>query len=250
VGNDDRVLSQAEIDALLSSSAVSVPAKPPPPPAPKAAAPAAPPPPKVAAAVAPPPAAAVKPAMAPPPAPKAAAPPPPAPKAAAPPPAPAAPKASPAPVYAAAPAPAAQAVREGPTPEQVSNLCKKIVSDETRDLTKQIVELTIKVKKIDDVRQRMEQVEDKLDRIAEMVQQSPQGVEDLGSRMDEIYTLLETLQHGRKQGDEERIHDQFHCVKCHSEKLVAIHVKCTSCGTENWMGWFPDAKKPSLPEHY
>jgi hypothetical protein len=246
VGNDDRVLSQSEIDALLSSSSVSVPAKPPPPPV-KAAAPAAPPPPKVAVAAAPPPVAAKS--VAPPP-PKAAAPA--APRAAvAPPPAPPAPKASPAPVYASAPAPAAQqSNRESPTPDQVSNLCKKIISEETRDLTKQIVELTIKIKKIDDVRQRMEQVEEKLDRIAEMVQSSPRGVEDLGSRMDELYTLLEGMQHSRGQGDEERIHDQFHCVKCHSEKLVAIHVKCTSCGMENWMGWFPDTKHESLPEHY
>jgi hypothetical protein len=245
VGNDDRVLSQAEIDALLSSSSVSVPAKPAgPPPASKAAAPATPAAPLKAA-----PAAVVAPAppkaaVAPPPAPKAA----PAPAAVAPP-KPAAP--APAPVRAPAPAPAAaQSVREGPTPEQVTNLCKKIVSDETRDLAKQIIELTIKVKKIDDVKQRMEQVEEKLDQIAEMVQSSPKAVRALGTRMDELYNLLEGMQQGSRQGDEERIHDQFHCVKCHSEKLVAIHVKCTSCGMENWMGWFPDGSQREVPHQH
>jgi len=124
------------------------------------------------------------------------------------------------------------------------------VSDETRDLTKQIIELTIKVKKIDDIRQRMEQVEEKLDRIAEMVQSSPKEVRDLGARMDELYNLLAGMQHGRQQGDEERIHDQFHCVKCHSEKLVAVHVKCTVCGMENWMGWFPDGKQRETPHQH
>jgi hypothetical protein len=66
--------------------------------------------------------------------------------------------------------------------------------------------------------------------------------------MDELYSLLQNMRHSPT--DEERIHDQFHCVKCHSEKLVAIHVKCTSCGTENWMGWFPDASRENISEHY
>lgn len=224
MGNDDRVLSQAEIDALLSSTA----------PAPKPAAPviqqakvsAAPPPPKVVAQDI----KAVPPAQ---------------PRAAAPAPEPAAP--------APIPAPAPQVINQGPTPEQVTNLCRQVASEQTKDIAKQIVELTIKVNKMDKLSQRLSQIEDKIDEMAEMVQQSPQAVEALSGRIEEICGLLEGLRRQHNKGDEERIRDQFHCVNCHSKKLVAVHVKCTSCGTENWMGWFPDKKesvKEDVQEHY
>jgi translation initiation factor 2 gamma subunit (eIF-2gamma) len=32
----------------------------------------------------------------------------------------------------------------------------------------------------------------------------------------------------------------FQCSECGSGGTVAIHVKCTSCGEENWMGWWPE----------
>ncbi len=227
MGNDDRVLSQAEIDALLSSSITPAPPKP------AAAAPvqqvkvaAAPPPPKVAAQ-----------------APKAAAapPPPPATKAAVAP-------AAPAPVKAAAPppapAPAPQIVQQGPTPEQVKNLCRQIVAEQTKDLAKQVVELTIKVNKIDNIKQRIDQIEEKIGEIADVMQSSPEAINALGARMEELYNLMAGMRKQHNKTDEEHIHDQFRCVDCHSEKLVAIHVKCTNCGKQNWMGWFPDSQQP------
>ena len=32
----------------------------------------------------------------------------------------------------------------------------------------------------------------------------------------------------------------FRCSECDAKGTVAIHVKCTQCGEENWMGWWPE----------
>ena len=32
----------------------------------------------------------------------------------------------------------------------------------------------------------------------------------------------------------------FRCSECDAKGTVAIHVKCTQCGEENWMGCWPE----------
>jgi hypothetical protein len=238
VAKDDKVLSQAEIDALLSSSLekgnapenkkpttaptqqIKVNTVPPPPPKAAAAPIKAPPAPPAKAASA---------------------------VATAGPAAPAAVPTTAAPVRAAtaiatgAAAPA-QSVNPGTTTEQMANLCRQVVAQETRDLNKQLIELTIQVNRFEKAAQKMAQIEDKLDQVAATVQSSPKAVRAMGAKIDEIYGLLDAMRRPGRKSDEERIHDEFRCVKCQSEKLVAIHVKCTSCGTENWMGWYPESR--------
>jgi hypothetical protein len=235
VAKDDKVLSQAEIDALLASSLEKGNAPEPKKPAPavmqQVKVNAVPPPPLKGAA-----AMAVK------------APPPPV-KAM-----PATPAAIPAAhAPAAAPATAAPATAapvsavhthstpQGPTPEQINNLCRQVVAQETKDLNKQLIELTIKINKFESITQKLDRLEEKIEQAAAMAQSSPKAVKSLGAKIDEIYGLLETMRRPERKNDEGHIHDEFRCVKCQSEKLVAIHVKCTSCGTENWMGWYPES---------
>jgi protein gp37 len=85
-------------------------------------------------------------------------------------------------------------------------------------------------------------IEPLIGEISEIAKTSPKAFRAMGSRIDEIYGMLESMRREKNESDEERIRDQFRCVNCKSEKLVAIHVKCTNCGMENWMGWFPDSK--------
>lgn len=33
--------------------------------------------------------------------------------------------------------------------------------------------------------------------------------------------------------------ESFQCDSCNSSHLVALYVKCTSCGKETWIGWWP-----------
>jgi hypothetical protein len=58
--------------------------------------------------------------------------------------------------------------------------------------------------------------------------------------MDEISNILETI---RESKSSYNLQDEFKCSHCQSKNLVAFHVKCTSCGKENWMGWWPDSNK-------
>jgi hypothetical protein len=241
VANDDKVLSQAEIDALLAGSLkkgnatenknpapapeppVKVNAVPPPPP--KAAAPAVKmPPPPVKMAPQPPMAASATAAHA-----------------------HIAPMAMPTavahtPAAHTMAAPPQQSAPQGPTTEQIKNLCRQVIAQETKDLNKQLIELTIKVNSFESMAQKITQIEVKLDQIAATAQSSPKAVKNLGAKIDEIYGLLEAVRRPERKSDEGRIHDEFRCIKCQSEKLVAVHVKCTSCGTENWMGWFPESR--------
>jgi hypothetical protein len=236
VAKDDKVLSQAEIDALLASSLnrgntaenknpaaapaqqVKVSAVPLPPPRAAAQAIKTPPPPVKVASAAPmsAPAVATHTTAAP----------------------VAAAHTAAAPMMAAPP----QNTPQGPTTEQITNLCRQVVAQETKDLNKQLIELTIQVNKFEKAAQKMAEIEDKLDQLAAKAQVSPKAVKTLGARIDEIYGLLESMRRPERQNDEGHIHDEFRCIKCQSEKMVAIHVKCTSCGTENWMGWYPESR--------
>jgi hypothetical protein len=231
VGNDDRVLSQAEIDALLSSSAPSAPA---------AKAPAAAPQP-VKTMTAPPPPKVATPSFKAPPPPAKQTPPPPLAKADAPVKT-AVNTLSPVPEKASAPVPAQMpVVTPGISDEQVNNICRRLIAEQTKDLNKQVMELTIKVNKSKALNKHLAQLEVKISELTEVVKSSPEAITVLDNRLEEIYTMLGNMRREKHKNDEERIHDQFLCVNCHSEKLVAIHVKCTSCGMENWMGWFPDS---------
>ena len=57
-------------------------------------------------------------------------------------------------------------------------------------------------------------------------------VQDLSERMDEISGNLKySLGYG--------VGRIFQCKHCESKQLVALHVKCTDCGEETWLGWWP-----------
>jgi tetrahydromethanopterin S-methyltransferase subunit G len=57
-------------------------------------------------------------------------------------------------------------------------------------------------------------------------------VQDLSDRMNEISGNLKySLGYG--------VGRIFQCKHCESKQLVALHVKCTDCGEETWLGWWP-----------
>ena len=64
------------------------------------------------------------------------------------------------------------------TQEQVTNLCRKLLSEETSELAKQMVELTIKV---NNYKKRIDHIDEKIDEIAGMIQQSP-AIDGLAAR--------------------------------------------------------------------
>ena len=225
MATDDKILTQAEIDALLLKNAPKSKAKPPASSAPVSVKQPEPPPPKVKDIT---------------PAPKAAPPPEPPPKAAAPPPPrprviiPSAP-----PPRAVAPTPRAAPSTSVPSTASYQNY----TSDEVLNLQKTVADLTRHVIKLTVAMQRMDMLELKVTQIASVIKFSPDSMTNFERQIEDIRDIL-----GKMQNKNDSLRDEFQCGKCHSDKAVAVHVKCTSCGTESWMGWWPENEKAKEPE--
>ena len=214
---EDKILSQAEIDELLSKKAPKL--KPRPPVASTTATVKPYEPPKVKAVN--PPVSQSK--ATPPPAPpaKTAVPSAPPPKAAAPP----------------APAPNAATPPATPTGPMIASY-RHYTSDEVANLQETVAELARHLVKLSSVMQRVDKIEEKIEQIAAVIKLNPDTTTLFERRLDEIHNILETLIQNKAD-----IRDEFQCSKCQSKKAVAIHVKCTACGNENWMGWWPETEE-------
>jgi tetrahydromethanopterin S-methyltransferase subunit G len=67
---------------------------------------------------------------------------------------------------------------------------------------------------------------------SEELEEMKSEVQDLSEQMDEISGNLKySLGYG--------VGKIFQCKHCESKELVALHVKCTDCGEETWLGWWP-----------
>jgi hypothetical protein len=202
--SDEKVLTQADIDALVSKV-------PPKPAAPKPAAPVAGAPKPAAPVVAPP--KPVEPVAA---APKPAAPVTPAPK----------------PAESGKPAISVGAPRDGTAKYE------KYTSNEVSSLQSTVADLARQVAKMTNSMQRLEKAEDKVAQIYSLLKLDPEETVSLGGRLDAIYSRVDELaQHYSDYQNE------FECNHCKSKQNMALHVKCTSCGEEAWMGWWPEGNK-------
>jgi hypothetical protein len=208
----DQLLSQADIDALVSSLGrgdSAKPAAPAPAPAPKPAAPAPAPAPKPAA-------------PAPAPAPKAAA--------SAPAPAPK-PAAKPAPAAAAPARPLSTAQVGGKTEvsaESVSSLNAKIT-----DLTKQVNQMAASLQQMAALQQKVAELEMKLNNGGN------QGADD---KIEQLAGALKKISNNLKGTPGYGARWSFTCEDCNDQGHVAVKYRCTKCGHEKWYGWWPEKK--------
>ncbi len=199
---EEKVLSQADIDALVSR----VPSKPA---APKPAAPAV-----ASPAVAAPATAAPKVVPAP----------------------------APAPTVTAAPGPVAvqpekRGIELGPMRDGTARY-EKYTSNEVSNLQHTVADLARQVAKMTNAMQRLEKAEEKVTEIYSLLKLNPEATETLGGKLEGIHARVEEL--ARHYSDYQ---NEFQCAHCHSSQMMALHVKCTSCGEEAWMGWWPEGNK-------
>ena len=152
-------------------------------------------------------------------------------------------KPAPAVAPAAKPAPAAA---QAPAAKPAAATASKPSSQEV--LTVELIEnlettLADLVKRLSTMENAMERLDRLEKQIAEKSGASPavpaeeltemkSEVQDLSERMDEISGNLKySLGYG--------VGRIFQCKHCESKQLVALHVKCTDCGEETWLGWWP-----------
>lgn len=184
MANDDRVLSQAEIDALLKKS----------PPKPSA---------PVATTVA----------------------------------------MGPKPVYTAPPsAVAVQSAADVGKPAPAPAANNDAALEQITGFKTQIMELTEQINHLMELEAVVNQIQGKIKTLETGPKTSPEEINVIKGQMNEVTSTLDILKKQPKSGD--NFLDGFFCSNCHSQGLVAVHVKCTTCGKENWMGWWlEDYKK-------
>ena len=68
--------------------------------------------------------------------------------------------------------------------------------------------------------------------LQKQVQELTAQLQELTSKVDGIISGLQATVGFNAQGT-------FTCKSCNSLGLVAARMTCTSCGTEDWWGWFP-----------
>jgi hypothetical protein len=125
------------------------------------------------------------------------------------------------------------------SPRPVEAVSQESASDEISTLKKNVADLSKEVGKLTVALQTITQLEERVKELEAVKKLSPDSIEILKTRIDKISSFLKMLQ--QKQSDSAFL-QKFVCSKCRSKSLVAVYVKCTSCGKESWMGWWPDEK--------
>ncbi len=113
-------------------------------------------------------------------------------------------------------------------------------SVEAASLQKTIADLTEQVNKLSAAMQTITQLEEKVRKLDATTKLTWDSTRTIKARIDEISSVQETL---KDEKSVSTFFEGFKCSHCHAEGLVAFYVKCTSCGKENWIGWWPDEEK-------
>ena len=112
-------------------------------------------------------------------------------------------------------------------------------SDEAASLQKTVADLSARVNKLTAAMETITQLEEKVKQLEAIIKLMPDSTRILKGRIDEISNVLEML---KDEKSDSTFFEGFKCSHCRSRGLVALYVKCTSCGKESWMGWWPDEK--------
>jgi hypothetical protein len=117
---------------------------------------------------------------------------------------------------------------------------QKRTSGNSGDSQKKITELTAEVNKLTAALQTVSQLEERVKQLEAALKNIPEATRTLKDRVDKISAAIKAVE-GNKS--DYGFLEAFRCNHCHSIGNVAVYVKCTSCGKENWMGWWPEKEK-------
>ena len=127
-----------------------------------------------------------------------------------------------------------------PSSRPVEAIKREPSSDEIAGLQKNIADLSGQVSKLTAAMQTITQLEEKVKQLEAIIKLMPDSTRTLKGRVDEISNVLEML---REEKSDHTLFEGFKCSHCRSQGLLALYVKCTSCGKESWMGWWPDEEE-------
>ena len=127
-----------------------------------------------------------------------------------------------------------------PSSRPVEAVKRESSSDEATSLRKTVADLSGQVNKLAAAMETITQLEEKVKQLEAIIKLMPDSTRTLKGRIDEISNVLEML---KDEKSDHTFFEGFKCSHCQSRGLVALYVKCTSCGKESWMGWWPDEEK-------
>jgi hypothetical protein len=130
-----------------------------------------------------------------------------------------------------------------PAGESTSN--KSISSSEVAGLQNNLADLFKRVNKLNEANQRLVVLEEKVEHLAKMMRLQSDHMQPLEQRITEISTRFREYSHFQKIRPELR--DDFQCDECQSKANMAFLVKCTTCGKEEWFGWWPENNNSESP---
>ena len=78
-----------------------------------------------------------------------------------------------------------------------------------------------------------------VDAVKTVVHAMQQDFQAVMQRLETLTGQVESILHGLQGTLGHDMRSAFKCRSCDSEESVAARIKCTSCGTENWWGWWP-----------
>lgn len=123
-----------------------------------------------------------------------------------------------------------------PSVKPVEPVRQQSAPDEADDVKKKIADLTAEVNRLSAALQTVTQLDEKVRQLEAAIKSGPESTRSLQDRIDKIAAKLA----GDVNKPDYGFLEAFRCSHCHSKGNVAIYVKCTSCGKENWMGWWPE----------
>lgn len=97
----------------------------------------------------------------------------------------------------------------------------------------------------DDLSQRLLRLEAAVAMLGDGGQGSAQleeTVRQLQTDFQEVTSQFEAVSAGLQGTVGYAAHENFICNTCANPGLVAAKLSCTSCGAENWWGWFPSTE--------
>jgi hypothetical protein len=100
--------------------------------------------------------------------------------------------------------------------------------------------------KIADLSSRLAKIENAINKLEKKAQSSNEvsasQMKTAIQQMKNVSSQVEIITEGLRGTAGYNLNKTFKCNSCKSTGMVAIKVKCTQCGQENWWGWWPKKK--------
>ena len=132
------------------------------------------------------------------------------------------------------PAPKPKVMNE--TPQTPGHHEECIAAGEIQSMGRKIMDLSSRLAKIENAINKLEKKAQSSNEV------SASQMKTAIQQMRNVSSQVEIITEGLRGTAGYNLNKTFKCTSCKNTGMVAIKVKCTQCGQENWWGWWPKKK--------